>query len=123
MKRSYVVDTNVGMVANEKSDRASPQCVFTCVKRLLELHSRCRVVLDEGDLIIDEYRRNLSLSGRPGAGDAFMRWLWDNRFNSEHCERVEIHPRDNPSGPDYREFPDAPELAGIPSRWLRLRNS
>lgn len=111
MKRSYVVDTNVGVVANEKSDKASPECVFACAKRLLGFQSDYRVVLDSGHLILDEYRKRLSLSGKPGAGDAFLRWVWDNRFNSEHCDLVEIHARVNPRGEDYLEFPDAPELA------------
>jgi len=110
MKRSYVVDTNVGVVANEKSAEASPGCVFACAKRLLEFQSVYRLVLDCSDLILDEYRKRLSLSGRPGAGDAFMKWVWDNRFNSGYCVRVEIHARVNPGGEDYLEFPDVPEL-------------
>jgi len=105
------VDTNVGVVANEQWAGASPQCVFNCVRRLREFQAIYRVVLDSSNLILEEYRRNLSLAGRPGAGDAFMKWLWDNRFNSEYCELVEIHSRVNPRGEDYHEFPDVPELA------------
>ncbi len=113
MKRSYVVDTNVGVVANKKSDEASPGCVFTCVKRLLEVQSNSRIVLDSGNRILDEYRKQLSLSGRPGAGDSFMKWVWDNRFNAEYCEFVETHARVNTGGEDYLEFPDVPELASF----------
>ena len=111
MKRSYLVDTNVGVVANEKCDEAAPGCVLACARRLLEFQSVYRLVLDSSDLILDEYRKRLSLSGRPGAGDAFMKWVWDNRFNTEYCEPVEIHARVNPRGEDYHEFPDVPELA------------
>ena len=63
MKQPYVVDTNVGVVANEKCPGASPQCVFNCLRRLLDFQGIHRVVLDSGNLILEEYRRNLSSGG------------------------------------------------------------
>jgi len=64
MKQPYVVDTNVGVVANEKWPGASAQCVFNCVRRLREFQEIYRVVLDSSNLILEEYRRNLSLAGK-----------------------------------------------------------
>ena len=54
--------------------------------------------------------RNLSLSGQPGVGDAFLKWVWQNQANASTCEMIVIHPRGT-SGEDYEEFPDDPALA------------
>lgn len=81
MKRVYVVDTNVGILANNENQSVSATCVIACVEALKLVRGSCRLAVDDGNRIVDEYRRNLSLSGRPGVGDAFMKWVWDNQFN------------------------------------------
>ena len=105
MKRVYVVDTNVGIVANNQNHSASARCVIACVEALQLVRGSCRLAIDDGNRIVDEYRRHLSLRGRPGVGDAFMKWVWDNRFNPRYCEQVTIHARPNPRGEDFDEFP------------------
>jgi hypothetical protein len=107
---AFVVDTNVAIVANNKeAPQADIQCVLACIRKLKSLLQK-RVCLDSGDHILAEYRNNLSLSGQPGVGDEFMRWLHDNQYNDLVCERVDI--REN-SERGYEEFPDNAELKGF----------
>ena len=106
---AYVIDTNVPVVANGRADQASPACVLNCLESLQAVQREGRVVLDDGMRILDEYIRNLNLSGQPGAGDYFMKWVWQNQGDSERCERVAIQLRDG-TGDDFEEFPDDPRL-------------
>jgi hypothetical protein len=108
---SFVVDTNVAIVASLRAPQAGPACVLACVDALEQVKREGKIVLDDQSRILDEYMKNLSLSGQPGAGDAFFKWVWQNQGNTAHCEMVEIRPRGN--GEDYEEFPDDPELAGF----------
>jgi hypothetical protein len=106
---AVVVDTNVLMTASLKAD-ASVGCVESCVRELLAIRSNGRqVVLDLQGTILQEYLQNLSLGGRQGAGNAFVKWVWDNQGNPEYCVKVSITP--TPEDPrDFVEFPHLPEL-------------
>jgi len=105
-----VVDTNVAVVANRRSQQASPDCVITCVERLRQIMSGwVKLVLDDMWRIIGEYMRNLRSSGEPGVGDAFLRWVLTNKDNPERCELVTITPVETEN--DYREFPSDPALS------------
>lgn len=101
---SFVVDTNVAVVASRRAPQAGPACVLACVDALEQVKREGRIVLDDQSRILDEYMKNLSLSGQPGHGDAFFKWVWQNQGNVERCERVAIHLRGN-AGEDYLEFP------------------
>ncbi len=105
-----VIDTNVAVVANQKAEQASPECVLRCIAKLLYLRDECRILLDNGSLILDEYRRHLHPSGQPGAGDSFYRWLHDNQAQSEHCRRVEVEPH---SDRGFENFPTDPSLSSF----------
>jgi hypothetical protein len=107
---TYVVDTNVAVVANRNSPQAGPPCVLACVNMLEQVVLQGRVLLDDQSRILNEYMRNLSMSGQPGFGDAFLKWVWQNQANTDVCEKVVIHPRSD-SGEDYQEFPDDPALS------------
>jgi hypothetical protein len=109
MTASFVVDTNVAVVANGKAPQASPSCVLACVDALSRIRSAGRVVLDTSLLILDEYRRQLSPSGQPGLGDAFYKWVWQNQGNPDCCEWVDIHQRRG-AAEDFEEFPRDPAL-------------
>ncbi len=85
MKPAVVVDTNVPMVANGRTEQASLACVSTTITKLRDIQSRHRVLVDCLGLILDEYRRHLSPRGQPGLGDAFFKWLWDNQANPQVC--------------------------------------
>ncbi|MBN1554366.1 MAG: hypothetical protein JXA11_06450 [Phycisphaerae bacterium] len=103
---AFVVDTNVAVVANGKATQADVECQLTCTKILLTLRET-RVSLDSGDRILAEYRNNLSMSGQPGVGDMFMRWIHQNQYNPKVCERVRISPH---TKREFEEFPNDPRL-------------
>ncbi len=109
---SYViVDTNVPIVANQKSSQASPQCILNCIQRLREIIGGQKIlVLDEKGLIFEEYKKNLSLSGQPGVGDAFFKWVHDNRYNTDKCQLVQIT---EISEYNFAEFPQDEALQGF----------
>ncbi len=106
---ALVVDTNVLVVASDRSPQAGPSCVLACIDALDDLRLHRKIVLDNLGHILEEYRKNLSASGQPGVGDVFFKWVWQNQANVERCEKVEVHPRGNDG--DYEEFPADPELA------------
>jgi hypothetical protein len=109
---SFVIDTNVAVVANRRSPQARPSCVLACVNALDKLVKAGRIVLDDQSEILDEYRKNLSLSGQPGLGDAFFKWVWQNQATIERCERVVIRSKGS-GAKDYIGFPDDPSLRGF----------
>jgi hypothetical protein len=109
LPRQCVVDTNVAVVANGKSDQADDSLTEACVDALLEITRRGGLVLDDGDRIFEEYRHNLNLSGEPRAGDAFMKWVHDHRWNAEWCEMRTITPDKDEQ--TFKEFPKSPALA------------
>ena len=94
---NVVVDTNVLIVANGKSEQASIDCELSCLD-LLEHPPSLAVVLDETSLIMNEYERHCSYQGAPGVGDMFFKYLHDNQYNPDNnIELVEIRPIDNES--------------------------
>jgi len=102
---SLIVDTNVGVVANEQAPHASPDCVIACVDALEQITAgRARLVLDDGWEILNEYLRYMSSSGQPGPGDAFVKWALNNLANPARCERVPL---------DLGVFPNDPDLAAF----------
>jgi hypothetical protein len=108
---AVVIDTNVLVAANGKSEQIGPNCVLACIAALEEAINHKQVLVDSGMRIFEEYRRNASLSGQPGPGDAFIKWLWSNQANPRHCEQVGITPKEDPE--DFEEFPADPRLAGF----------
>jgi len=110
LPRPCLVDTNVAVVANGKSDQADDSLTEACIDALLDVTRRGGLVLDDGDRIFEEYRKNLSLSGQPGTGDVFMRWVHDNRYSAAWCELRTITCLDG-AEQTFREFPASPALA------------
>ena len=106
---AFVVDTNVPVVANGKS-HADPTCVLACVDALSDVCSRGMIVLDDAMRILNEYMNNLSLGGEPGAGDAFMKWVWNVQADEHRCERVSLTPRYANGAENFEEFPRDDDL-------------
>jgi hypothetical protein len=104
-----VVDTNVALVANGAAD-ASPDCILTCTRRLLEITREGCIAIDDEWRIIREYQRKLSPSGQPGPGDAFLKWVLNHQGNPQRCRRVKLNPRLG-KGEDFEEFPSHSALA------------
>jgi len=109
---AFVVDVNVPVVANGRTPHADLGCISACVSALERIADDGVVVLDDGMAILSEYMRNLSLSGQPGLGDAFMQWVWENQAVSSRCERVTLDPA-GPGGTRFAEFPKDPALSGF----------
>ena len=105
-----VMDTNVARVANGKTEQALPECVLQCVLTLRRIRDGHCVLLDDKNLIYNEYRKCLSYSGQPGPGDAFFKWLHDNQGHPEHCRRVPVSLH---LARKFEEFPDDPDLASF----------
>ena len=105
-----LLDTNVAIVANGGSEQASPALAEKCIDVLLEITRGNGLVLDADGEIFEEYRRNLSLRGQPGVGDMFLKWVHDNQWNPERCERRMITPLLGDSR-GYEEFPASEALA------------
>lgn len=106
---SVVVDTNVLAVANRRHAPAHERCVGACIDAL-ERARREAVVIDDSQLILDEYRRHCSFSGQPGLGDAFFKWLWSRQADPWHCRRVPITPHPKRG---FVEFPADQRLKGF----------
>jgi hypothetical protein len=107
--RAVVIDTNVGIVANSKAD-VSRACELRCVQLLREVTESGHLVLDREGRIFAEYLRYLSLSGEPGVGDAFMRWVNDHQHDEKLCTRIPLTIK---SDQKIVEFPARSALAGF----------
>ncbi|VGO17502.1 hypothetical protein PDESU_06098 [Pontiella desulfatans] len=106
-----VVDTNVAKTANlatqpDPTSDVPDECVLACIEAIEHVIKKKGVVLDAGDEIFDEYRQQLSMSGSPGMGDCFMKWVHDNRYALPDHQRVEI----TKNGDSYNEFPQHADL-------------
>ncbi len=109
---TVVVDTNVAVVANGNADHVTdPACIVACINELTNVVENCRVVLDDGYRILDEYMKNLSLSGQPSMGDMFMKWVFDRQASTDHVEQVHITCRNGDE--DFHEIPDDDDLQGF----------
>ena len=101
---NVVMDTNVAIVANRKSDQANETCVQACIQELARIRDeRCCLVMDLNRQIFDEYKEHLNFSGQPGPGDVFFKWVFDNQTISW----VQINEDDHRV---YQEFPKDPQL-------------
>ena len=102
-----VVDTNVVVVANGRSEQASSDCVETCGERLEEImRGEKTLVLDNRWIILREYMQNLRSNGAD-VGDRFLGWILVNK--DDRCDLVSITSV-NGSENEFEEFPDDPAL-------------
>ena len=107
---AVIVDTNVVVVANGRSEQASSDCVETCGERLEQImHGDVKLVLDNRWIILLEYMQNLRSNGAD-VGDRFLGWILANK--DDRCDWVSITPVDG-SENAFEEFPDDPALDGF----------
>jgi len=95
LQRKCLVDTNVPINANlatnpDPDSDVPDECVLACVEAIDHVVKQGGLVLDSDDEIFTEYRNHLSLSGQPGVGDGFMKWVHDNRWTFPDVDRVPI---------------------------------
>jgi hypothetical protein len=106
LPKKCIVDTNVPKAANlaakpDPSSDVSEACILACVNAIEHVTRKRGLVIDAGDEIYNEYRKQLSMKGQPGLGNAFMKWVHDNRHNQKYCDRVTITKYND----SYKEFP------------------
>ncbi|MEW6236133.1 MAG: hypothetical protein AB1656_12165 [Candidatus Omnitrophota bacterium] len=105
----YVVDTNVPIVANGRSEQASSECVIACAEMIQKITNSGMIVIDNQWLIINEYSNKLNQKGQPGVGDAFLKWILTNNRNPCLCEQVKITPTNSHKN-NFKEFPNDQRL-------------
>lgn len=88
-----VVDTNVATTANGRNQGVPPDCVAASARALLNVIKKGHVFVDDGGLIVKEYRANLSAKGEPGPGDVFLKWLLTHEWGQQRVTRVLITPK------------------------------
>ncbi len=109
-----VVDTNVPKIANlltgvDEIADCRLAMVSACVDKIQEITSfKRKLVIDDGMEIFNEYRGQLCMSGQPGVGDAFMKWVHDYAWG-DAVDRVPITKVND----TYAEFPVAEALSGF----------
>ena len=101
----YVVDTNVAIAANGRGTHADLECQLACVEKLQDVCNRQVVVLDDRNLIFDEYKEHLNFAGAPGVGDVFFKHVHNHQYGETRVKRVPITLCDD----DRREFEELPE--------------
>ncbi len=99
---AVVIDTNVLLVANGAHDDVSADCRKACIDRLLRQQKSGITVIDDGFRILGEYLHKTNPSRPRGVGDAFLKWLLQNRRNAARVQEIAI----TETGPDsFAEFP------------------
>lgn len=114
LPKKCLMDTNVPKTANLAIDPTSVPdelagCVVACVQAVEHVVKKGGLVMDAGDEIFDEYRRQLNMRGQPGVGDRFMKWVHDNRWRFPTEDRVIITGDDE----SYKEFPNHEGLSNF----------
>lgn len=107
LPKAFLIDTNVAVTANRHIDINSiPEDMLTCVLECVEIIEKAikngGLVVDEGQEIVEEYRSNLSMSGAPGIGDKFMKWIYTNQWKFPIENIVKITKVET----SYEEFPE-----------------
>ncbi|HET8870536.1 MAG TPA: hypothetical protein VFM48_08825 [Aquabacterium sp.] len=105
---TWVVDTNVILVANGQHQGVDAASTEVCARWLEALMQTGRLALDDRHEIIGEYLHKTHASDGAGVGDAFLRWVLHNQDNPARIDLVSVEP-DARRG--YVAFPDDPRLA------------
>lgn len=73
-----VVDTNVAVVAEGRSDFVSAGCTEACEEALKALVEEGVIVVDDGGKIVEEYEKRLG-HAPGGVGARFFKHVWDEQ--------------------------------------------
>lgn len=108
-----VVDTNVAIVANGRSDPEDPRspsipCRIAAVTFLSELVKNGTILLDAEGAIQAEYRPHFNPRGAPGVGDRFYQEVLHS--SPRLVERVDLHKR---LDGEYEDLPQSLIDAGF----------
>ncbi len=83
---------------------ADVACQLACIEAIKETYNNRLVVLDHGELILDEYAKHLNRSGEPGADDAFFEYLFMHGYTPSRVHRVSL----TQIGDESRGFAELP---------------
>ena len=102
----YVVDTNVGIVAHEKSPDIDAQCISNCIEFLEAILAHEVVIVDDKYLILDEYYSVIQrLKGAPGIFHIFFKYINTYMFHGDRVRQASITPvRDESRG--FKQLPE-----------------
>lgn len=102
-----VVDTNVILVANQQHPDVSPECTADCALELQAIMQKGRVAIDDGFRILKEYQNKTDANRGKRPGDAFIKWVLQNKANPAKCDQVPLkaHPKRG-----FESFPEDPAL-------------
>lgn len=91
---TWIIDTNVILVANRQHERVSEKCVVACATRLQRIMKVDRIAIDDGYRILKEYQSKTTPRVGKRPGDAFVKWLLRNNANTKRCDQVPLkeHP-------------------------------
>jgi len=105
--KAVVIDTNVVLVANGQHQDVSDGCITDCAERLKEVMKNGKLVLDDRFLILLEYLKKTTPKTQTGPGNAFVKWVLNNKANTERVDTVSIIDHDVLG---FENFPDDPDL-------------
>lgn len=107
MSVTYVVDTNVILVANQMHGEVSPDCIAQSALKLQDIMKKGRIALDDSWLIIKEYQEKLDSKRAPRPGDEFVKWVLRNMGARDRCDLVNLQEN---AARGFESFPDDAEL-------------
>lgn len=105
---NIVVETNVAIAANGRNTHASLACQYACVEfleKLTDVKSRDAILLDDGELILEEYKRHLNYRGQPGVGDVFFKYLHNHMYSGNRIKLILV----TPNNIETQGFDELPE--------------
>lgn len=102
---TFVVDSNVAIVANRRETHADERCQLACVEKLESVVEHEVIAIDEARAILREYDKHLQTSGMLGAGDTFYKHVLNHLYRPDRVQVVPITPSDDPA----RGFEELPE--------------
>lgn len=123
---SWVIDTNVLVVADDPDNHAGPDCA-RLASAFLDTEARQGICLDHDGQMVNEYLRNVDLDNQRTVGALFLVWVLNNQWNPAKCRRVPLQtdpeglPIDFPTDErlsrfdsDDRKFATTALIAGVP---------
>ncbi len=102
-----ILDTNVPLTAVGKNAEASPRCELECEEVVnLVLKGEIKVVLDDGDSIITEYRNNMHPDPNGTRAGQFLMYLFLNKHRPSRIKRMSLKTNDHGHFIDYPDDKD-----------------
>ena len=102
---TFVVDTNVAIVANRRGTHVDERCQLACVEKLESVVEQDVVAVDNARAILVEYAKHLQTSGMLGMGDTFYKHVLNHLYRPDRVQKVAVTPSEDP-GRGFEELPE-----------------